>query len=538
LSDTGWRLDAKINEALLTSGAKRVVLLVHSMGGLVARNYLLNYGAEKVDQVISMGTPYLGSPKVTKVLEIGDNWGVGLDTHGWLGMHPMEFRKLSQNFPSAYALIPSAAWFTPYPFDPGFDPEYLFVDGEQKDYQQTRDFLRRRHNAGLLDAAVTFQTQKLGDWSVLTDQYVAQRIIGTELDTIGHLHYTPPHKICAFSFCITYGEDMVVETNMKGDSTVPVRSAMGVNLPAWDDRYYFIPNVSHTDLPQDSNVQALLRRMLQGELCSRSQVTAMMKNSAFSAEQQKPDQVTLTASGTQVLALGGAALRVCDASQQCSTPRFFRQLESSTELPGVSYESLRHGAMAFISNGGTYAVKSAPYTLKLQGTQADGAAQLRISSMVNGVIDKTLVFEGIPITLTTVATLTLPTGALPDSLTLNYKYDESSPAETAGTLGKLDGDASRDLTPPTISMQVNTTPSEITLTAQDEAGGSGVLRILYSTQSEKGEYLTYTNPVSLGTGANIWAIAMDNAMNVSAPIHYPTRLFIPYVNNLKSIALP
>ena len=295
LSDTGWRLEAKINEALLTSGAERVVLLVHSMGGLVARNYLLNYGAEKVDQVISMGTPYLGAPKVTKVLEIGDNWGVGLDTHGWLGMHPMEFHKLSQNFPSAYALVPSAAWFTPYPYDPGFDPEYLFVNGDQKNYQQTKDFLHGRHNAGLLDDAVTFQTQKLGDWSVLTDQYVAQRIIGTELDTIGRLRYTPPRKICVLSFCITYGEDMAVETSMKGDGTVPVRSAMGVNLPAWDDRYYYIPNVSHTDLPQDSSVQSLLSQMLQGDLCSRSQVTAKMESSSFSAEEQMPDQTALTA---------------------------------------------------------------------------------------------------------------------------------------------------------------------------------------------------------------------------------------------------
>ena len=531
LSDTGWRLEAKINEALLTTGADRVVLLVHSMGGLVARNYLLNYGSEKVDQVISMGTPYLGSPKVTKVLEIGDNWGVGLDTQGWLGMHPMEFRKLSQNFPSAYALVPSAAWYSAYPFDPDFDPDYLFVSGNQKNYEQTRDFLRGRHNSGLLDAAVTFQTQKLGDWSVLTDQYVAQRIIGTDLDTIGELHYTPPHKICIFSHCISYGEDLVVETTMKGDGTVPVRSAMGVNLPAWDDRYYFIPNVAHTDLPQDSTVQALLKEMLQGDLCSRSQVTAKLENSSKFAEQPSPDQVSLTSAGTQILALGGAVLRVCNESKQCSTPRFFRQLESTTEIPGVSYETLGDGAMVFISNDSTNKPNAAIYTLMLQGTQPDGAAQVRISTLENGETYETLVFESIPITLTTAATVTLQTGELPETLAMQFKYDADSDERTVLTLGKLTGDTSQDLTPPTISLQYDNLTGKISLFAEDEAGGSGVQQILFSTQSETGEYFNYIKPLPLGTDADLWAIAMDNAFNVSASIHYPSRLYLPCIIN-------
>ena len=195
----------------------------------------------------------------------------------------------------------------------------------------------------------------------------------------------------------------------------------------------------------------------------------------------------------------------------------------------MSYETLRHGAMAFISDDGTHAANSDSYTVKLQGTQPDGAAQLRISSMLNGEIDETLVFESIPITQTTVATLTMQTGELPDSLTMNYKYDESSPEEIAETLGKLTGEDSQDLTPPTISMQFNASTGKITFSAQDEAGGSGVFKILYSLQSEEGEYLTYTTPVLIGTGENIWAIAMDNALNVSASIHYPNRLFLPCI---------
>ena len=55
------QLDARIDEVLAATGADRVALVGHSMGGLVARAYLRRYGSGKVALVLTLGTPHHGS---------------------------------------------------------------------------------------------------------------------------------------------------------------------------------------------------------------------------------------------------------------------------------------------------------------------------------------------------------------------------------------------------------------------------------------------------------------------------------------------
>ncbi len=51
----------RIDEVLAKTNAQQVILIGHSMGGLVARAYLRRYGAAKVDRLITLGTPHSGS---------------------------------------------------------------------------------------------------------------------------------------------------------------------------------------------------------------------------------------------------------------------------------------------------------------------------------------------------------------------------------------------------------------------------------------------------------------------------------------------
>ena len=52
---------AKIAQIEADTGARQVVIVAHSMGGLVARSYLRQYGGAHVRRIISIGTPYRGS---------------------------------------------------------------------------------------------------------------------------------------------------------------------------------------------------------------------------------------------------------------------------------------------------------------------------------------------------------------------------------------------------------------------------------------------------------------------------------------------
>lgn len=55
------QLAARIEAICAATGAERVALIAHSMGGLVARAYLRRFGAARVEQLITIGTPHHGS---------------------------------------------------------------------------------------------------------------------------------------------------------------------------------------------------------------------------------------------------------------------------------------------------------------------------------------------------------------------------------------------------------------------------------------------------------------------------------------------
>jgi len=54
-------LARRIDSVLAETGAPRLILVGHSMGGLVARAYLRRFGAEKVAKLVTLGTPHAGS---------------------------------------------------------------------------------------------------------------------------------------------------------------------------------------------------------------------------------------------------------------------------------------------------------------------------------------------------------------------------------------------------------------------------------------------------------------------------------------------
>ena len=54
------RLDFKVRKILELTGKDKILLVGHSMGGLVIRKYLDNYGKDKIYKYISIGTPHKG----------------------------------------------------------------------------------------------------------------------------------------------------------------------------------------------------------------------------------------------------------------------------------------------------------------------------------------------------------------------------------------------------------------------------------------------------------------------------------------------
>ena len=96
-------LDRKIDAALKENPkATKVMLMAHSMGGVIARAYILSspQRAARVDSLITIGTPYWGAPK--------PYYGA---TNGYTFGNPSVLqplmKKLIQNWPAAYQLMPN-----------------------------------------------------------------------------------------------------------------------------------------------------------------------------------------------------------------------------------------------------------------------------------------------------------------------------------------------------------------------------------------------------------------------------------------------
>ncbi|MDM5088727.1 alpha/beta fold hydrolase [Aeromonas bestiarum] len=82
LDDMVPLLARRIDEVLAATGAAQLVLIGHSMGGLVCRDYLALAGGGKVTQLITLATPHQGSQLAA--LGLGDNAREMEPGSGWL----------------------------------------------------------------------------------------------------------------------------------------------------------------------------------------------------------------------------------------------------------------------------------------------------------------------------------------------------------------------------------------------------------------------------------------------------------------------
>jgi len=100
-------LKDKIDQILEKTGFRRVDILAHSMGGLIARSYLEGegYGRYDVDQLVTLGTPHRGSPKAYLQWEAGEGF---FDVAGFLAKHHFKREAKHNGFDSIFEYIRSA----------------------------------------------------------------------------------------------------------------------------------------------------------------------------------------------------------------------------------------------------------------------------------------------------------------------------------------------------------------------------------------------------------------------------------------------
>lgn len=241
-------LDAFIDDVRQKNHGNKVVLMAHSMGGLLARWYIDDpTRAAKVDRMVTIGTPYWGSPKALFPL------AAGIEIPGFnpldLFVKNSDLQSWAINALGLYFLYPSAnygPWLTvtdksPTPLSPAGLLDYIgnTLGG----------------NSALLSQGLNGHATTLDGFKTNGVKY--RVVAGTGLNTIGAINIHPPD---------VNGRNVDL-TLISGDQTVPGISAnqgpLGSQAPLGEAvPIYYACNVGHTDLPGDPSVTKAIKGFL------------------------------------------------------------------------------------------------------------------------------------------------------------------------------------------------------------------------------------------------------------------------------------
>lgn len=250
-----WRLDNrshaplvtnKVNQALTASGATHVQAVAHSMGGLVLKDYLLNNTAEqsKFDQVITVGTPFLGAALASKAVALGGyNFGIPI-------IMESTGEVISENAPAVYQLAPSQAYENKLQALYG-RPTYKYIDiwGNQTNYTHAQ-LTAKYPNQALVGQADSRHSQWDGSYPGVKQYH----IVGDTKNTVSAYNYWVMKDL----FTWHYLEYIYT----KGDGTVPLFSATTTGNTG---STFLYSNADHTGMVKDSATRKQMLNILTGK---------------------------------------------------------------------------------------------------------------------------------------------------------------------------------------------------------------------------------------------------------------------------------
>ncbi|HVO28675.1 MAG TPA: hypothetical protein VMT81_01695 [Candidatus Paceibacterota bacterium] len=99
-----------ISRAAAASPSGKTDVIAHSMGGLVLEAYLAAAtGTPPIGKAIMVGVPRFGAPEALKILNQGDDLGIGFLG---IGLNAGEIKQIAQNMPGIYDLLPATGSYS------------------------------------------------------------------------------------------------------------------------------------------------------------------------------------------------------------------------------------------------------------------------------------------------------------------------------------------------------------------------------------------------------------------------------------------
>jgi pimeloyl-ACP methyl ester carboxylesterase len=527
------KLEVYVNAIRATTGSEKVHLLAHSMGGLIARAYINDPDrAETIDTLVTLGTPYLGAPKAYQMLNSGTCIA---DFLGVCFSNDDRLRHIVRNMPGVYQLLPSQAYYAVY--RDGF--YYRSFDGDSDgtldgwvSYEEMQAQMRYLFNSGLIDTAEDFHAPIAG----FGDGTNGVRVFAF----IGYGANNTPVAIreaIEAKDAVGYSLRTTIITG-NGDNTVPLHSAdLGHSGPDADlggKVTFFYVREDHGSITRSRSVQRLAADLFEAR--DRPAATtepaalpgagtdpaALLRSNTTGDLQQGGDTWTPILSAPepfntrQVLVNGDVDVTLVDSEGR--EAYVLANGEAESAIPGVM--GLR---VADATSFGTPI--TGIYTISVRSSSAR-PVDIRVMTIVADQQTSMTVYNDLAIGPDELATLRVDPG-MPDAVVqIDYDGDGTTDNEI-DPLAVLDAAASLDITAPVSRVDLDGTRVDgiyeglvqVTLSATDDADGSGLAYIAYSLDDGR-NFERYENTFTIDAGevGELLVKAVDRAGNEQYPL--------------------
>lgn len=233
-------LDAFIDDVRNMHNNEKVVLMAHSYGGLLARWYIDSPSrADKVERVLTVGTPAWGAPKALFPLFAGIEMPDFSTLDSLVILDDAALKEFAENLSGNYFLFPSAS----------YGPWLTLLPGSHSSQQGVLNYVDQLGgSSALLSQGLVRHASTL---DAVATNVPFEVIVGAGLLTIAGVQIDPNGHV-------------IVEYD-NGDSTVPIRSAArgaaGTGNPNTAHTHYAC-GVQHVALPGDPQVTDAIREFL------------------------------------------------------------------------------------------------------------------------------------------------------------------------------------------------------------------------------------------------------------------------------------
>ncbi len=416
----------KIEDLAAHSKSGKVTIVAHSMGGLMGKAIIKRLQQEGkddlIDSFVMVGSPQLGTPQAVSALLHGDGEGIV----GAFVVDPAKARTLAQNMPSAYNLLPSAAYFATVTDpvitfdDVGFTQAWRNLWGNSiNSYGPFVQFLTgqgvaRTHPAeSALQIPEVLQSDLVGaatDFHATYDTYQfpahirVVQVAGWGRPTVKAVKYTTHHFLQSYDTPFT----------REGDNTVVYPSAISSSA---DETYFFDifaqnkalgENTQHRDLLSADPVKNVVRLVVKGENVLGVNYISTIKPALTNLD----DELVISTHSPVILGAYDAFGHFTGIDQNQNLSAEILKIQEG--IPGSSFVYTSDSQHIFLPKNGTY-------TFVYKGT-GDGPTTVNVDTFSADAVAPVAQFSDIPTTGNTTASFVVASTA-PEDTTIAVDVD-------------------------------------------------------------------------------------------------------------------